>query len=221
MTEYGPDALTLATDAVEVKHLTHTGTIPGVVIDAVAARNGPGVGVLRSIDTGTSLQWRAPDSATFGTAVATPADGTYRLLDGDDENKWVRVTVHVNYLLPQAVSASVQLEDRHNGAMGRDATAEEATAGDSLLYTITMTNQTTTVLTNIVAWLDADTTSFFAIDNQGTSYGEPTTEESGVAFGDLPAGASATLYVLRAIEESTAAQPRLLDVFHLAFTGPV
>jgi len=221
MSDYGPDALTLSIDAVEVKHLTHTGTIPGVVVDAVAARNGSGVGAIRSTGDGTTLQWKAPGSETYGTAKDCGTDGTYRLLDGEDTSKWIRVTVHADYLLPQAVVGSVTLADRHNGAMGRDATAEEATAGDGLLYTITMTNQTTTVLTNIVAWLDADTTSGFAIDNQGTSYGEPITEEAGVAFSDLPAGASATLYVSRAIEESAAAQPRLLDVFHIAFTGPV
>lgn len=65
--------------------------ISGVRVDAVGAGHAAGIGYLRAVSADT-LAWKAPDSATEGTAVAIANGETKVLADGATATLFVVVT---------------------------------------------------------------------------------------------------------------------------------
>jgi hypothetical protein len=212
------DSISVSAGAAAVRTLTARGTIPGVVVDAVAGLNGPGVGCLSYNATTETLAWRAPGSATFGEAVDASADGALLLEDGEDADKFCRVTVYADYLPASHYSADVALADRfHNGMIAADVTAAQASAGATLYRNLTITCANAAGLTALAAWLDEAAALW--IDDDGVTWEQPTTEETAVVVAaSLAFEATATLGLKRVIPPSSSANPQVLDVVHLKFT---
>jgi len=213
------DALRLTVASVEVRHLTAVGTVPGVVIDAVAARNGEGTGRLRC--DGNELQWQAPDSATWGDVefVDVENDASYLLEDGEDRSKWIRVDVYPDYLPDGAAEVGVVLTDvRENGVSNDDVTASEAASGDVTTHTVTLENVGTVTLSQLRVWLDA-AVSGLEISDDGASWVSPTSEAAALAFPDLAAGDSDTLHVRRTISAGADADAGVVNHLELSFSG--
>jgi len=201
------DALRLYYAGQEINHLRAVGTVPGVRVLHVAARNGHGAGILRYL--GGNLYWRAPGSSTFGAAVAVPTDGHYLLFDGDDLDAFVRVEVYTDHLL--AGDARVFLRDRYENAIGfDDVTAAEAAAGDVTTWSITCRNESDEILYDLTAWVDFATTGI-------TLSADDVTYAAGVALGNLDPAESVPLYIKRTIAAAADYAPRLLTHLHFRF----
>lgn len=210
------DALRIAVSAVEVRHLTAIGAVPGVVLGLAAARNGPGTGRLRYTSAG--LAWRAPGSSRWGAAVDVSAGGEFLLEDGGDRDKWVRATVHASHLVLSA-EAEVHLADRY-GAWLDDVAAAEAAAGDVEIQTLMLSNAGDATLGNVHAWLAAGT-SDLELSGDLANWYTATVEADGVSLGDLAPAASVPLYVRRTIAAGAAADPKVLALVRLGFRRPL
>ncbi len=209
-----PDLLRIEIDSVEVCHLTAVGTIPGIVVTLAAARNGPGLGALQN--AAGSLSWRAPGSDTFGDPVDGSAGGTFVLCDGEDDDKWIRITVYQNFL-ESGSQADVALADRYNnGVAAADVTAEEASAGDVLDYSITLRNPANRPATDVSAWLDAACDPRTSLSLDGVAWSRPT-ESSTMAIPAIAAGESVPIYLRRTVAEGEPADPRQLVFLHFSF----
>jgi len=215
----GPDALRVEVAAVEVDHLHLIGTLPGLVPQAVAARCGTGTGYLRGTGaSGRAVAWKAPGSATWGPSETIAADGTVVLVDGDDTDKWIRISAHLSYLVRPG-EAVVRLDDRYaNGPPLDDVTAAEASAGDVTTYTLALTNDSTVTLTQVAAWLDASV-SGLEVSADGATWSAPTTEATALALADIAAAGSTTLHLRRTITAGASADAGVLTLIHLAFSG--
>lgn len=112
------DSLRIEVGGVEDRSLAAVGAVFGTAILAAAGRNGPGRATLRYSAAG--LQWRAPGSATFGTAVPVASDGDFLVEDGEDKSKWVRVRAKAAKLPAGLVEAGILLGDRFGNAIGGD-----------------------------------------------------------------------------------------------------
>jgi len=211
------DSLEIIRDAAEVRPLTLVGTVPGVAPLLAAAKNGPGAGRLRYDPTAGAVQYKAPDSSTWGPIQKTEADADYLLLDGDDRDAWLRVSVYRDHLPAGPAEARVLLADRWgNGVSLADVTAEEAAAGDVSTWTLTLTHQGTHTIENLVVWLDAAHAGL-ELSSDGVAYSSPTTEGTALALADLSPGDSLTLYLRRTIAAAAAADPDVLDLLHFRF----
>jgi len=200
-------------------HLSAIGTIPGVRIDRMAGKNGPGAGRIRATGEGKKLSWRAPGSATFGGPVDCATDGTYQLIDGVDADKFIEVEVYAAYLWVGDVEADVFIADVYNNIVGSaDVIAAEATAGDVSAYIFTITNNSGSYMEGIVGWLDASVADM-EISNDGAAWSAPTTEGTGVSFADIAPAGTRVVHLRRTIAASTPADPRVLNIIKLAFTG--
>lgn len=208
------DSLRIKISGVEVVMLTAIGTVPGVVVRAAAAANGPGRGLLRYLDG--SLYWQAPGDSDFGLATAVPANGTY-LVESLDSSKWLRCQVYFDYLPETAEEARVDLSDRYNGAAGDDVSAAEATAGLVEVHTLTVANESAANISAVHAWLDAAAAAGFALSRDNVTFSAPTTEAAAVDLGDIAASGSASLYVRRTIAAGAAADPEVLEHIHFSF----
>ena len=211
----GADSLRIEVDAVEVVHLTAVGTIPGVVVNHAAAMNGPGAGVLRYDSDG--LAWKPPGESEYGEAVVV-TDGVY-LLEGADADKFLRVTVHADYLVVGS-EGRVFLADRYaNGIDYDDVTAGEAAAGDVVGYQLGVANDSGGTVCNVLAWLDASAegSAYLELSDDGVSWSSPTTEPTGVALGNIVAAGSATLYARRTIPAAEPFDPAVLTHLHFGF----
>jgi len=232
------DALRVEIDSVEISHLVAVGTIPGVSVAAVAARNGPGVGRLKS--DGDKLAWQSPGSSEFGEPVTCAVDGSYLLEDGEDRDKWVRVQVYVSHLHPGHAAGRVALADRYAAGVGHDdVTAEEAAAGDLATYTLSLKNAGTAWLSNLRAWLGSVPTAggwrdMFAlmlgwhsggpagrleISDDGATWVRPGSEDAALVLPDLGPSATDTLHVRRTVDGGASAAPDVLAFLHFAFNG--
>jgi hypothetical protein len=67
--------------------------IAGVTINFVLPLNGTGTGSLRFTAAGTTLEWRAPGSGTYGTAINVSGGGNFTLADGATPGKTIQVAV--------------------------------------------------------------------------------------------------------------------------------
>ena len=213
------DAIRVKQASLEVKHLAAVRTIPGVVILAVAGRNGPGVGRLASSADGTTIAWQAPDSATFGPAVDVSTNGVYLLEDGADASKWIRVRVYADHLSPTPRSSRVHLADLYaNGPPHDDVTAAEAAAGDVTDYTLNLVNEGAKHASDLRVWLDA-ATSDLEISDDAISWVNPTSESAGLGLGSLSSGESVTLWLRRTIGAAANSDPEILTKIHYAFSS--
>ncbi len=210
------DALRIEYSATEVAHLDVVGTIPGVVPIAVAARCGVGTARIRS--TAAGLRFKAPGSSAWGPAVAAAADGSYLLEDGDDRDKWLRVTVYTAFLLTPR-EARVLLADRFNNPIASDnVSAAEATAGDAEDVELAVANDGTAYLSQVQAWIDSDVAGL-QISPNGADWSAPTTEATALALADVPPGDDVALHVRRTIAAAAPSDPDILNHLHLSFSG--
>jgi len=215
------DALRLIVDSAELVHLAAVRTIPGVVLRAVAGRNGPGTGRIRSNGAaGTLLSWRAPGSSTFGPMVDAAAGGECLLSDGEDDDCWVRVEVYPDHLGTGPIGSPVHLGDLYNNHLGQaDLSAAEATAGDVLEYEVTLENAGQVLwLSQIRVWLDA-AVSDLEISDDGIAWVSPTSEAAALWMADLAPLASQTLYLKRTIGAAAGYDPDVLNHLRLSFFG--
>ena len=214
------DALRIEISSTEVRHLAALGTIAGVAVLAVAAKNGPGSGRLRNV--GGNLGWRAPGSATFGPDVNVTADGIWLLCDGEDVGCWIRVQVYFDNLAGE--EAEVLLRDRHSSGSSDDTigsddvSAAEASAGDIETFTVELRNDSQVILSQVIAWLDAATADL-EISDDGAAWVSPTTEGAGLSLADIPAAGSITLHFRRTIGAASSSDPDVLNHIHLSFSG--
>ncbi len=214
------DQLRIEVSATEVVHLTVIGAIHGVVPVAVAALGAPGVAIIRAAgEAGNELAWQAPGSANFGPATVPTADGVYLLEDGDDPDKWLRVQVYTASLSGQPEQSTVYLTDRYaNGPPYDDVTAAEAAAGDVATYTLTLTNDGTVTISQLVGWIDAAVTGL-EISDDGAAWVAPTTEAAGLALADVAPASSVTLHCRRTIAGGAPVDADILTLLHLAYSG--
>jgi hypothetical protein len=210
------DSLRLKVDSTEIEQLARIGTIPGVVVERAAARNGPGYGRLRSTILGRHLRWQAPGSTSFGQPIDVSLGGDFLVEDGDDPNKFLRLTVTLCHLFGPTESR-VLLGDLYENEVGHDdVLADEAAAGDVTIYSITLENANNVVLSHLKAWLDAATENLEISDDQ-ISWVAPTSEAAALKLPDLGAGASDVLYLRRTIGAGTDCDPDVLTHLHFSF----
>jgi len=210
------DALRLYTGSDEIVSLRSAGTIPGVVVLAVAGRCGRGTGELQTTADGAGIRWRAPGDAAFGKAFYPQIVDDYLLEAGSGPHKWCRVHVTPQSLIPSA-ARRVLLDDRYgNGLHTTDVTANEASAGDVLIETLTVKNESSRDARRVRAWLDAATPDLELSADQ-IQWSAPTSELSGVALGDIAAGGDMDLYVRRTITAGETADPRRLNIIRLGW----
>jgi len=208
------DSLRIEVASVEVEHLHAVGTIPGVAVLTAAGRNGPGSGRLSSEGDGTMLRWRAPGSATAGEAVPV-GDGQYILEDGDDNDKWLRVQVYADQLLPSPTEGIVYLRDVYQSPVAQDdATASEAAAGDVTTYTLTLKNYNQTALSNVRVWIDPASTQIELSADAVTWY-TPYTEAVALPLAEIAPAGTVTLHVRRTVPAAEPANTGILS--HLCF----
>ena len=210
------DALRLEYSATEVAHLDVVGTIPGVVPIAVAARCGVGTARIRSRAAG--IAFKAPGSATWGPAVDADADGSYLLEDGDDRDKWLRVTAYTAFLLTPR-EGRILLADRFNNPISSDnVSAAEASAGDVEDVELAVANDGSAYLSQVLAWIDAGVAGL-QISPNGADWSAPTTEATALALADVPPAGDVALHVRRTIAASAPSDPDVLNHLHLSFSG--
>ena len=215
----GPDSLKIESSGVEVSHLYVIGAIPGVIPLLASASNGPGLGSISSSGDGAILHWRAPGSAIAGAGVVCLTDGNYLLQDGADTNKWLRVQVDVSELEGTSRQSEVALTDIFNNAIATDdITANQASAGNVETYTLTLENQSNTILSQLTAWIDA-TVLGIEISDDGASWVSPTSKETGLALPDLSPAATDTLHVRRTITAGAASDGNVLTYLHFSYRG--
>jgi hypothetical protein len=219
--EHG-DALRITASSVESLPLRSIGTIPGVAVLASAARNGTGLGTIASSVSGMdgdqiALSWTDPGGGP-GAPVLIPSDGDYLLEDGTDLEKWLRVRVYLEYI--KAGSAgTVRLSSVYNNAVASDdVSAAEAAAGDVETWTVGVTNGSTVGLSHVVGWIDSDTDGIH-ISANGSTWVNPTSEGTGLAIGNLAAGATYTLHMKRTITASATADAAAVNLLHFSWEG--
>ena len=214
------EAIRLFYATIPIACLRAIGTLPGVIIEEVAGRNGPGFGTLRSYGTGMVLAWAAPNSTTYGPQVDVSAGGSFRLEDGADPNKWVRVLVLPEYMGTTPAAAQVLLSDQFNQVGGDDVAAPDALAGFVKNWTLEVKNESGFGLSGLRAWLDS-TVSGFQLSSDGISYFNPTSETAGsvIQLGSIAPGSSVSLYVRRTTTAGAAANVALKDIIHMSWTG--
>lgn len=144
------EALLMRLLTIPVVSMRWLGTPPGVVIQAAAALNGPGVGKLRVV--GSTVAWKAPKSATFGLAVNIPSPaGVYTLYDGDDPDKWIQVNAFPDYLVDATVP--VYLEEIYDNILVNNFDASSVAAGTTNTKTMRLYNLGTVPIDDVRVWL--------------------------------------------------------------------
>ncbi len=207
------DTLHLQLAGSDVGFVRTVGTIAGVAVLAVAARNGPGIGRLIA-SAGSRLAWQAPGSSTPGASQACASDGVYLLEDGEDVSKFARVQVYSSYLAASG-EAEVLVQDAYAGLA--DITAAQAAAGLTDVTTFALKNVSDTaggapVLATLVKmWLDqtAGYNPGLSISLNDVTFFTPTSaaDPNALAWASIAAGASVPVYVKRIIAPAAAANP--------------
>jgi len=211
------DALGVITSGdVVMQHLRAVGTIPGVLIKRVAARNGPGTGRLLSTLGGRWLHWQAPGSVLLGDGVRCDADGEYLLEDGADPDKWIRVQVAVAHLIPGPVEGLVYLDDRYdNQISGGDYLPGE---GWEPITRVRLRNQSPRTLLDLRVWMTDPYDDFdLALGKVfvGPFY-KPTAEDHPdvLVWTSVAPAASKNVYVQWTIVDANAWSPNILTALH-------
>jgi hypothetical protein len=212
------DGLRLELSAAEIVSLRTSGTLPGVVVLAAAARNGPGTGRLTASSQG--IAWMAPGSTQSGTPVATPIDGAYLLEDGSDASKWVRVQVYAEWL-GKSGGALVQLKDWYNALGPADVPAADALAGATETTEYQLVNLTGNAIVSAILWLDSACAPGISVSQDGTNFFTPSSsvDPNALAWASIAAGASVNLWVKRVISATSASNPRILNALQWAWIG--
>jgi hypothetical protein len=216
------DALRIETTYEALSHIA-AGTLPGVAILAVAGRNGSGTGLLRASGDGTYLSWRAPRSDRFGSTVVCDADGDYMLEDGNFPDKFIRVNVSVDYLVPGAGDAKIYIKDIYdNGFAAADITAAQASAGNVQVYTIGLHNDSPMDILNVKVWLGSvGLVGIIELSTDAANYYAPTFEDHAdiIEFARIAAAGDETLYIRRTITAGAESDPAFLNHLEFSFEG--
>jgi len=196
-------------DSADLTSLVARGGLPGVALDAVAGRNGPGRGYLKLSPAGTSLSW-CPPGRTFGTAVDVSAGGTFTL-GGTDPDRWVTVTVTAAQLSAGPLIQRIMLTDAIDTALcSADITAAQAAAGNTADWSILVKNESGATMNNLTVWVPAACEDIEIRKSAGDSWVTPRGDlPAQAAFGtvNLAADATQAVYVQRTIAAGQAAHP--------------
>ena len=211
------DSLRLIATGAAIKHLHASSTLHGVQVLAASAMNGAGIGHLRF--DGTLLRYKAPGSTTYGSGTTSTSNGTYLVFDGDDANKYLRVTIYADYTQPG--EARLILQDVYNNALAQDnVTAGEATAGDVSAVELTLHNYNGTQVQNVKVWI-TDDASHIEISDDGITWVAPTSEGHGdqLTFASIDAGAEVAIHVRRTIAAAEQYDPSILAAIQYTWEG--
>lgn len=207
-----------------VGSLRIAGTMPGVIVTAAAARNGPGTGLL-TLAAGNLLCWTAPSSSAAGVEHNVAAGGSFLLEDGTDPSDWIAVQVYPAYLPASAAQAAVELRDSYNNVGPADVAAADAAAGLVTITEYALTNLTSNAVRSIALWLDASAAGepLLAVSPDGTNYYQPTssTDPNVLTWPSIAAGGSANVWVRRTIPASSASNPSVLNLLQWQWAGLV
>jgi hypothetical protein len=193
-----------------------SGTAPGVIVQAVGARNGTGTGYL-VCGPGPALAWRAPGSDTTGAFQDCSANGTFIVEDGEDESKYVKVQVYTDYM-PESMEFAVTVRDRFgSGLAGTDISAANATAGIVESFHLALKNYTPLTINTARLWIDPAVTGI-AVSVDNATWVTPTSEVHAdvLAWATILTGATKDVYVRRTIAAAAASAPSVLN--HLEFS---
>jgi hypothetical protein len=217
------DALRIESGGSAVKTLQSIRTVPGVDIMHVGGIHKPGLGMIRVSTDGNFLQYKAPGSSSWGVYAPIPADGDYLVLDGDDRNYFVRVTVHADYIIEQSESPVI-IKDVYENELGYDdITNSEASSGHVDSYNVTLKNEGTWTITQLYAWIN-EAVSYMEISDNGISYVSPTGSakakpSSALSLANISPGDSITFHLKRTIPASTSYDPKVRTIIHWSFMG--
>jgi hypothetical protein len=213
------DGLRLQLSGVDVNFMRvdSASLLPGVVILAAAARNGPGQGLLIASPAG--LTWQAPGSSTPGPIVSVPADGVYMLEDGSDPSQWIRVQCYAAYL-PDSGGATIDIGDSYNALGPDDVSAANASAGITETVEFTLKNLTANTIATVKLWLDPATANI-TVSSDGTNYYDPTSPSDAhvLTWASIAAGASVNLWIKRIIPSSTSYSPSISNLLQWQWNG--
>jgi hypothetical protein len=224
-------------------------TPSGIVISRPSTRSGEGVGTMRvtnqgtqaqlliadggkllqgstaTIGTGSLLEWRGPQSSTFGVPVIVSADGEYSIEDGEDQSDFVRVMAYTDYLIDTAEDKRIRLERAF--APSLDFNAEDTAAGTPHAPEIWLRNVSVFDVANVKVWIDPGSTRWLKViegvdayvvmisKSQISGFVAPTSEDdpNALAWDALETGGLNKIYVLQFVEAGIHAMPRV--PFHL------
>ena len=146
-------------------------------------------------------------------------DGDYLLRDGDDTNKWLRVTVDVSELADGSREAQIELTDVFgNPIASDDVTSSQAAAGNIETYTLTLENQSNTILSQLGIWIDPAVVNIEIADD-GATWVTPTSKSAALQLPDLLPGVQDTLHVRRTITAGADLEAGLLTFLHFSYRG--
>jgi len=216
------DGLRLQLSGADVTSLSALGTLPGVVVLAAAAANGPGLGTL--IASAAGLAWQPPSPPALpmpGASQACPGDGTY-LLEGADPAQWIRVQVYSAYL-PASGSAQVALADLYGGVGIDDVSAANASAGLTETTQFSLTNVTPSLITGVTLWIDpvGSGAGTLSVSSDGTNFFQPhyQGDPNVLTWSSIASLASVSVWVRRTIGAAAVSNPRLLNLLRWAWNG--
>lgn len=208
--ERGPDSLKIEISGSEPAGLSVRRTVPGVVVDRVAAVCGPGTGTLILMEG--LIQWKSPGSSSFGAPINISSGGSFRI-PGSDEDDYLIVTAYADYLADD--QAEIVLGDLYDVFADQDIPTGST---EQTVTTLTLTNRSKCRLTGFRVWVDA-TADDLEISLDDISYSTPTTEATGLILPDLGPGDSDTLYTRHSTAVGEDPTADLLALIHLAFNG--
>lgn len=197
------------------------GTIAGVVVLGVAARNGPGSG--RLIASPAGLAWQAPGSGIPGPICPIPSDGEYMLEDGADPSMWVRVQAYSAWL-GESGEAAVEIQDSYTlfgfGAVSADVPAANAAAGLTSTVGLRLANITPLPVTNVTVWLSPHAKNL-TISSDDVMFVAPIAQNDpdALRYAAIAAGASANIIVRRTIAAGSPFNPSVLNFLRYSWTG--
>lgn len=216
------DALRIKFGSVEVVHLVPTGTISGVAVELAAGKNGPGVGVLRNaglVDGVGRISWRAPGSSTFGQTEFVSVDGSLLVHDGEDFDKWLRISVTIAFLATSEESAEVELSDVYENKIGSvDVIDSFAASGGTQTYTVGLFNAGNVILSDLRAWIQTPLDGL-EISHNGSVWVDPTTEATALVLTPPAPGTTKTFWFRRTIAVGAPSVVALLRQVQFSFNG--
>jgi len=222
------DGLHLQLSGADVNFLAATCRMPGIIVLAAAARNGPGTGRIFAVTVGGNsgqLSWQAPGSPLAGAIVDCAIDGGYLLEDGADPSRWIRVSVYNAYLSATG-NGAVMLADTYNSLGqigGDDVTAANASSGVAETTTFTLKNLTPSIITGVKLWLDSTVAGFasLSVSSDGANYYQPASaaDPAALTWSSIAGGASVNLYVKRTIAANSVYNPRVLNAINFSWNG--
>lgn len=216
----GPDALHFESGGVEIQQLHAVRTMDGIAVTFASGRNGPGIARIQSTGDGTDLSYRAPGSSVFGPVARCDVnEGDYRLSDGEDKHKYIRIKIYTDHIISGSNAANIQLEETiENEISANDVTESDASGGDVFSYSISLKNYSQTILSQVKAWLRESVVNL-EISNDGAAWVSPVLESNALDMADITPGSSVTFYFRRTISAGSLKNPGILNLVDFSWTG--